>query len=110
VNDKKRGLKKDTGKPKWSMMPFRVLREVVKVFMHGNKKYGRDNWKVAVKEDEFFYWDALISHYDDAHTERFEEKNEGLILDNDSKLPTLAHIIANCLILLWYQLEKESKV
>jgi hypothetical protein len=109
LKKKVKGLKSNIGKVQWSLIPFKVLKEVVKAFMHGNEKYSRDNWKVNVQENEYFYYDALMRHYEELHTKRFEENNQKLIIDRDSKLPTLAHIICNCLILLWHQLKRGEK-
>jgi hypothetical protein len=100
---KNKGMKTNKGKLRWSLLPFEVLKDVVKVFMSGSKKYADDNWRINVKENPRYYYDALMRHYEELHTDRFEKSRACTTIDKDSGLPTLAHIIANGLILLWYQ-------
>ena len=39
------GIKYDSGKLRWTLLPFRELEEVVKVLEKGAVKYDFDNWK-----------------------------------------------------------------
>ena len=88
------GIKHDNGKEPWHHMPWRSLREVLWVFQHGAKKYGWDNWREVEPIER--YYDAAFRHLI-AFTEGHE-------IDEDSCLHSLAHVIANCLIIM----EKEN--
>lgn len=39
------GIKYDTGKDPWDLLPWGAVREVVAVLGHGARKYGPGNWK-----------------------------------------------------------------
>lgn len=39
------GLKYDTGKPRWDLIPFGALDEMTKVLTAGSEKYSDDNWR-----------------------------------------------------------------
>lgn len=97
-NNKPLGIKYDSEKLKWDLLPYDVLEEVVKVFMYGIKKYERDNWKY-VRDFQSRYINALqrhLSHY-----------VQGSRTD-DSGLPIMAHIISNAIFLLWAELNPEE--
>ena len=55
------GVKYDNGKPQWSLLPFRALKEVVEVLTYGAKKYAPDNWK-KVPDARRRYIDAGFRH------------------------------------------------
>lgn len=81
-------------KRKWSLLPFRQLIDVVKVFEFGKEKHGNDfGWKQAVETDMVQYKDALLRHVIAYTTDQKQ--------DQESGLPHLAHAVANCLILLY---------
>ena len=56
------GVKYDNGKPQWSLLPFRALKEVVEVLTYGAKKYAPDNWK-KVPDARRRYIDAGFRHF-----------------------------------------------
>jgi hypothetical protein len=39
------GIKYDSGKPDYSLLPFGALDDAVKTLTYGAKKYSRDNWR-----------------------------------------------------------------
>jgi hypothetical protein len=39
------GVKHDGGKLDWSLLPVEAIEDVVRVLMHGEQKYSRDNWR-----------------------------------------------------------------
>lgn len=57
------GVKYDGQKPRLSLLPFEVTREVVKALEHGATKYAPDNWK-HVPGARTRYYDALWRHTD----------------------------------------------
>lgn len=96
------GIKFDGGKLEWSLLPFEGLAYVVKVLMYGKKKYtqvidgveisGADNWKL-VDNRNHRYWNAAQRH--------MIEHQMGNLLDEETKLPHLAHAVCCLLFLLW---------
>jgi hypothetical protein len=58
--DANRGLKRDTGKPRISLIPPEIIFELAKIFTFGEQKYnGAGTWQLL--EDVRFY-DALQRH------------------------------------------------
>ena len=92
-------IKKDSGKLKWSLLPFEELKDVVKVLMHGAEKYSVNNWKKC--DDTNRYKDALMRHVI-AYV-------SGEKTDEEFGLSHLAHAICNCLFLMWFDKHKEDK-
>lgn len=85
------GVKLDTGKPRWDLLPWRALRGVVDVLTFGAKKYCDNGWQ-SVPGGRSRYTAALLRHLA-AH-------EQGEVLDPDSGLPHLAHVATNALFLL----------
>ena len=85
--------KHDQGKSKWSLMPWDVLIDVVKVFQNGTDKYGMHNWRQGTLWTR--YWDAAMRHMVAWHG--------GEKLDSDSGLHHLAHAICCLLFVMWYE-------
>ena len=53
------GRKDDAEKPRWDLLPFGPVREVVEVLTFGAKKYAPDNWQ-RVPEPRRRYFAAAI--------------------------------------------------
>lgn len=85
------GIKFDNGKPRWSLLPFKALAEVVDVLTYGARKYAPDNWK-KVPDARTRYVDAALRHFT-AYING--EKN-----DSETKMSHLAHAICCLLFLL----------
>jgi hypothetical protein len=82
--------KSDAGKPRWTLVPWDAMSEVVAVLEHGAQKYGVDNW-VNVDEPRR-YVDAAFRHliaYD------LDED-----IDSESGRPHLAHAVCSLLFLI----------
>ncbi len=97
----KEGAKYDKGKLRWTLMPWDVLEEIVKVYEHGARKYERDNWKKM--EDPNRYTDALIRH--------LAEYLKGNQIDEESgddKLYHLAQVAWNAIAKLWFDLRRQQ--
>jgi hypothetical protein len=92
------GKKYDDGKPKWHLLPIDEMTDVVKVLTFGANKYGDDNWK-NVKP---------ITRYTDATFRHLGAFVNGEWLDQESKLPHLAHAISNILFMMWHY-KKEGR-
>lgn len=84
----------DKDKPRWDLLPYDALAEVVRVLTMGMNKYGARNWEAGMS------WSrpeaALMRHFQ-AHMERRD-------VDEESGLDPLAHLIAEALFLLAFQL------
>jgi hypothetical protein len=93
-----KGIKFDIGKDQWNLLPLDVLREVVRVLMHGAKKYSPDNWKSVAKgaNGKQRYFDAAMRH--------IVAYQNGEQLD-ESGHTHLAHAICCLIFLLWAERE-----
>lgn len=98
-------IKADAGKPKLSLVPPEIIRDIARVREYGNNKYpegGKDNWK-NVEPDR--YRDALFRHL----LAYLEDPNG---VDEESGLPHLWHLSCNAAFLceLEKQIPDESEV
>lgn len=89
---KEEGLKFDTGKLDFTLLPWESLEEVVKVLEFGKAKYGRENWK---KLDNFTprYLAAAFRH--------LVAMLRGEQVDHESGLLHSAHLACNVLFIIW---------
>lgn len=87
------GRKDDSNKPRYSLLPRRTINQVVQVLEYGAIKYEVDNWQ-RVPDSRNRYYDAAMRHIDAWWN--------GEKLDEESKLPHLAHAICCLLFLLWF--------
>jgi hypothetical protein len=97
-----KGVKFDSGKRRWSLLPSGVINEVIDVLEFGAQKYSVDNWKY-VPDNEIRYYDAAMRHINAWHE---LEK-----IDPDSGKNHLAHAICCLMFLLWIdnaETQKES--
>jgi len=85
------GIKFDSDKLQWRLLPWKALEEVAKVVTDGAVKYSPDNWKY-VKPFEDRYLDATIRH--------LVAYIQGEVDDPDSGSNHLAHAVANMLFLI----------
>lgn len=78
--------KADTGKPKLTLVPRKIIFDIAKIREYGNAKYGDpDNWKIVSKER---YRDAAYRHF-----MAYLDDPEGV--DEESGLPHLWHLACN---------------
>ncbi len=89
----KEGRKDDTEKPDLSLLPKEFLEEVAKAFMHGEKKYGRYNYRSGMA------WHRLVA----ALLRHVSAFNEGEDNDAESGHSHLGHAGACLAMLLVYQ-------
>lgn len=102
------GVKYDNGKPRWGLLPWTELEDVVNVLTKGSVKYADENWK-GVDDFENRYFDALQRHLV-AYRQAKEHKDDSLKLDNESGYTHLAHVICNALFLMWYDNQNKHHV
>ena len=92
------GKKDDSDKPRWSLLPLRPVKEIVRVLTFGAKKYTDNNW-IKVDNPSDRYFSAMMRH--------IEAHMNGELLDEESHLYHLAH--AGCCLLFWLHfIEKEN--
>lgn len=85
------GMKFDTGKLSYSLMPRSALAWTVAVLTYGAVKYEPGNW-AAVEGWEERYYDALLRHV--------EAWRDGDYYDEETQLPHLAHAACCAIFLL----------
>ena len=84
------GVKYDSNKPDYSLIPPAALNDAAKVLTFGAAKYDRDNWrKVEGGKDRYFA--ALQRHV--------WAVRSGEVNDEESGLSHYAHVIANAMFL-----------
>jgi len=88
------GTKYDGVKPRWSLLPWDALEQVVMVLTHGANKYADNNWQHV----------RPVSRYLDATLRHVQAWARGEKTDPDSGLPHLACAVCSLLFLLWHDL------
>jgi len=100
------GKKHDKGKPQYSLLPVKPLREVVRTLTAGGAEYGRDNWK-EVEGAEIRYMDALMRHVEAVRDgDVFDDGELGLGPDYYH----LAGVVSNSLFLMHFQIEAQQSI
>ena len=92
--DTSTGVKHDTDKPRWDLLPFEQVEKIVHVLTDGAKKYSDDNWK-EVPDGFKRYFSAALRH--------LAAYGSGEKFDPESKHSHLAHAGCNILFLLWFE-------
>lgn len=92
-----KALRYNEGKPKWSLVDFDALIPLVRALEYGMKKYGKDNWKKGLKEDELI--DSIYRH---THA-----LNKGELIDPESGVEHEGHLLAN---LMFYSHHKKNNL
>ena len=90
------GVKKDTGKLEYHLVPTECLEEVVKVLTYSKRdKYSEDNWK-KVPNARVRYLDAAERHV--------AARKKGAIIDSEWGLHHMAHAICCLLFVMWFDM------
>ena len=101
---KQEGIKYDSDKLQYTLIPPLALEQVARNLTIGLKKYPeRNNWK-KVDNAEERYLDALYRH--------LEAHRKGEVFDPDSSVPDMYHLAAvavNALFLLEFMLDDKLK-
>lgn len=96
-----KGVKYDGDKPRWGLLPFKQLEEVVDVLTFGSKKYTDGNWKKVENAHER-YFDAMLRHISQY---RYDEK-----LDSETKKSHLAHATCCALFMMWFDDQSKETI
>ena len=91
---KTEGMKFDTGKPRWSLLPW---NQVEQILTFGAKKYADNNWQ-KVENSRARYFDAMQRHL----LAWFNGEKK----DQESGKSHLAHAGCNLLFLMWFDDEE----
>ena len=98
-----KGIKKDEGKLRWSLLPKGTIQEVIRVLMFGANKYPEaDNWKRVDNARERYY-NAAKRHLTDEWWER------GSVKDDEHGFHPLASVVCCCLFLMWFDLTQKVR-
>jgi hypothetical protein len=87
------GEKFDKGKLRYSLIPPIATKALAEVLTFGAQKYAPNDW-MKVPNAKERYLDALIRH--------LEAYRSGELIDSDSSLPHLAHLMTHAAFLLHF--------
>jgi hypothetical protein len=87
------GIKHDTTKPRFTLLPWASVRHVVDVLEFGARKYAVDNWQ-RVADARQRYTDAALRHV--------IAMAEGETHDPESGLYHAAHAVCCLLFIMWF--------
>lgn len=98
-----KGLRYNSGKIRFDLIPADVMLEIAKVFTQGAEKYAERNWERGMN------WSicrgSLERHWNKRLLGFTHDTDEG-----GSGLPHLAHMIVNSMFLLAYELRGLNKL
>jgi len=86
-----KGVKHDSEKLQWDLVPWEELEEIVRVLTYGAEKYAPDNWKMVEPKERYF--SALLRHV--------VAWRKGEKLDPETGISHLAHAGCNLLFLMY---------
>lgn len=97
--EKPLGVKFDSHKPKWSLVPPGPMEEVVEVLSYGANKYSPDNWQ-HVDDPDTRYFNAAMRH--------IWAWRQGEQFDAESHKSHLAHAVCCLLFLLAFDEDEDD--
>lgn len=100
------GVKFDSGKLKWSLLPEEEIEDILRVLDFGAKKYAPDNWK-KVDNSLDRYYDALMRHL--VEWKKKYSSGEYNAKDEESGLSSLSHVGCCVLFLMWHAKKAEKE-
>ena len=92
-SDRPLGLKFDVGKLRYSLIPPEATRAIAEVLTFGAEKYAPNSWQSVPNAHER-YLDALMRH--------LEAYRAGELIDPESKLPHMSHLLCNAAFLSYF--------
>ena len=99
------GIKYDSNKLDWSLMPWDVIETAINRFTVGKKKYERDSWKL-LEDGKNRYEAAMLRH--------FNLYKQGVRWDEDPNFESnpsthLQAALWNMMCLVWFELQDIKK-
>ena len=94
------GMKFDSRKPRWSLLPKGAVLQIIEALEFGAAKYAENNWQ-KVDNGRQRYYDALMRH--------LEAWWSGEKTDRESGLSHLAHAGCCLVFLLWIDRDIDSR-
>lgn len=91
-NNQDKGIKYDSGKLRYDLLPPEAIKEIVRVITFGAEKYGDYNWQLL---------SDFHSRYIAAAMRHIEAYRMGNHVDEESGLLHLAHAATNIIFLIW---------
>lgn len=92
-SDRPLGLKFDKGKLRYSLIPPTATKAIAEVLTFGAEKYAPNSWQ-SVDNGHERYLDALMRH--------LEAYRSGELLDQESGLPHMSHLLCNAAFLTYF--------
>lgn len=86
------GKKYDEGKSRMDLVPLDTIEAVGKILGIGAKKYGENNWQELPN-----FW----SRYKAALLRHLAAIDKGELIDQESGLPHIDHVLCNAVFLSW---------
>lgn len=99
IDEELKGMKFDSGKLRYSLVPPETTRALAQVLTFGAQKYAPNNWQL-VEDGETRYLDALYRH--------LEAYRLGEEIDQESGLPHLSHALTNVAFLHYLTTTKKD--
>jgi hypothetical protein len=93
-----KGVKHDSTKPDYSLLPFGAVDEVVKVLTYGAQKYDRFNWEHV---EDIRYQAAALRH--------ISSYMQGEKYDPETGINHLAHAVCSLLFLVEFDRQSAKK-
>jgi hypothetical protein len=97
---KSEGVKHDSGKLRFSLIPSQVLHALAEVLTFGARRYSPNNWKHLTDAEE---------RYEDAMWRHLVARKSGQKIDPDSGLPHLWHAVTNLAFLIYFDMKTEEE-
>lgn len=91
------GIKHDSNKIDYTLLPFESLESVVRILEYGEKKYSRDNWK---KVESIRYLKAAFRH--------LIAYAKGEKIDSETGESHLSHCVCCLLFMIYQDIVKEE--
>lgn len=89
----KQGMKYDSDKLRWDLLPLKEIEDIVKVYTEGAKKYAPNSWQNL--PDGYDRYKAAMFR----HLVEFEKGNE---IDEETGCLHLAQVAWNAIAMLYY--------
>ena len=80
------------GKPKWSLVYYPAIEDMIRVLEFGCKKYDKNNWKKPMNREEIL--ESIQRH--------LAKLFEGEEIDSESLEHHISHIMARCMFYFYH--------